>query len=232
MRRFLLASLCLAALTPVLRAADPVPPPAIEVTGEGEVKVEPDQVRLRFGIETFGPKLADVQNENAKRSAALIDALKKKGVKAADIQTEAVQINPRYDFDKAKRKFVEYTAHKSFVVTLNNVAGYGDALGAALDAGVDEVGGLEFLSSRMNALKDEARKAAVLDAKKRADLLAGALGQSAGRAIRIQENNVDAPQPVMFRAARMMAADAAVPDAVAPGQITVRSSVFVQFELK
>ena len=71
-----------------------------------------------------------------------------------------LQISPRYDFDKGKRKFVEYTAHKSFVVTLNTVTGYGDALAAAMDAGVDDVGGLEFFSSRMPALKDNARNSA------------------------------------------------------------------------
>jgi uncharacterized protein YggE len=86
----------------------------------------------------------------------------------------------------------------------------------------------------MTALKDEARRAAVQDAKKRAELLAGGLGQAAGRAIRIVEQSTDFPQPMM--AMRAMAFEksggASVPDQLAPGEIVVRSTVNIQFELK
>lgn len=213
--------------------AEAPPPPMIEVTGEGDVKVEPDQVVLRLGLETFGPRLKEVQQAIADRTQTLIGALKSRGVKAGEIQTEMVQINPHYDFDKNKRKFIEYTARKNFVVTLVDVESYGDILERALAAGVDHVDGLEFNSSKLSQLKDIARKLAVQDAKRRADLMAGTLGQVAGKAIRIQEINIEPPPPVLMRAALAESfKGGGVHDAIAPGELSVKSSVIVQFELK
>ncbi len=232
LRSFALISL-LATLGFPLLAADALPPPSIDVTGEGELKVAPDQVVIRLGIETFGPKLKDVQNEMAKRSQSLLAALKDQGVKSADVQSELVQINPQYSFDQSKRRFIEYTARKNFLITLDNLENYGGVLEKALESGVDHVDGLEFRSSKIKALKDEARKLAVQDAKRKATQMAATLGQTAGKAIHIRENDATQPQPVMMRA---MAAESfkgdGVHDALAPGEISVTSSIFVQFELK
>lgn len=215
------------------RAAEPATPPSVEVTGLGEVKIEPDQVILRLGLETFGPKLKDVQNEIVQRTQALVNALKEKGVKNGDIQTEMVQIDPQYSFDQAKRKFIEYTARKNFTVTLENVESYGGVLEKALESGVDHVDGLEFKSSKIKALKDEARKLAVQDARRKAAQMAGTLGQNAGKAIHIRENDVEGPRPLLMRAAAVESFKGeGVHDALAPGEISVNSSVSVVFELK
>jgi len=230
-RSFVLIALLAALQFPVL-AADALPPPSIEVTGEGELKVAPDRVLIRLGIETFGPKLKIVQNEMAQRSQKLLAALKEQGVKSADIQSEMVQINPHYSFDQAKRRFVEYTARKNFLVTLDGVESYGGVIEKALESGVDHVDGLEFKSSKIDALKDEVRKLAVQDAKRKAAQMAAALGQTAGKALHIRENDTNIPRPVMMRAPAESFKGEGVHDALAPGEIAVTSNVFIQFELK
>ena len=233
MKRLVLAFLIAVPGAAAYAHDDPKPPAMVEVTGEGEVKVVPDQVIIRLGIETFGPRLKEVKEQIAERSQTLIGALKSRGLKSADIQTEFVQINPHYDFDKAKRKFIEYTARKNFLVTLNDVESYGEVLEKALEAGVDHVDGLEFQSSTVKSLKENARKMAVGDARRKAEQMAGVLGQSIGRAIRITEQPTEMPHPVLMRAAAAeQFKGGGVHDAIAPGELTVKSAVTVQFELK
>lgn len=207
----------------------------VQVTGEGEVKSVPNQAILNFGIETFGPNLKDVQNENAKRTQDLLDRLKKLKIAPADIQTDFVQISPRYDYDGGKRKFMEYNARKNFTVTLNDVSSYGKVLQAVLDAGVEYASGIQFQTSRLKSLEDDARKLAVEDARKKAETLAGPLGKKVGQVIFLQDNNAASPGPVFLKAG-LMAADAfrggTAEDQVSPGQIIVKASVTARFELE
>jgi uncharacterized protein YggE len=204
----------------------------VQVTGEGEVKAEPNQAILNFGIETFGPKMKEVQSENARRTQELLEQLKKLKIAPADIKTDFVQISPRYDYDGGKRKFMEYNARKNFTVTLNDVSAYGKVLQAVLDAGVEYASGIQFQTSRLKSLQDEARKLAVQDARKKAETLAGPEGKKVGEVIFLQDNNSDAPSPVYLKAG-LMRADSfrGAEDQVSPGQIIVKASITARFEL-
>jgi uncharacterized protein YggE len=60
--------------------------------------------------------------------------------------------------------------------------------------------------------------------------LAQAAGRKRGDALSIETSGAEAPMP-MFRS-KMMAMNAAVEDQVAPGEISIRSSVTIKYRLQ
>jgi uncharacterized protein len=203
----------------------------IEVTGEGEVAVAPDQVRLSFGIETFGKTASEAQRENARRTQLLLDALKKHA-DSKDVQSDSVQVHPRYDYEGGKRRLIDYSARKNFSVLLRKIASYGPVMEEVLRAGVEEVSGVRFQTSQREALEDEARKRAAADAARKARVLAEALGEKAGRPVSVSEDGFAVPIPVQPMALGASRDQGAVADQLAPGEIVIRGTVRVRFELE
>jgi uncharacterized protein YggE len=208
-------------------------PRSIEVSGEGVVKAEPDQVTLQFGIESNDRDIVKAKDDNAQKTKKLLDALKKFNIPSKDIQTGYIQINPRYDYTNGRQVFNGYVAMKQLSVTLRDLNEYGKVLNAVIEAGVDHVNGLQFEHSKANELKMEARKRAVADAKTKAELLAGELKQKVGQPLLIQESDVPTAVPMFrgdFRAMAMKGA--AAEDTISPGETTVRATVVVRFQLQ
>ena len=204
----------------------------IHVFGEGEINVAPDEAQFGFQIQSFGAKIKDVQKQNASKTNELMETLKKLGIPAKDVQTSHVRIEPQYDFSSGKRKFREYAAFKGFTIKLRELENYGAVMNGLIDAGVEQAGGLTYGSSRVKQLSEDARKAAVLDAKAKAESMAGPLGVTVGRVIKIEEETSSEPvMPMRAMAMGMMADKAAAPDALSTGEIQIKTKVYVQFEL-
>jgi uncharacterized protein YggE len=105
-----------------------------------------------------------------------------------------------------------------------------NSLGTVLDAsiadGANTLNGITFDLSAPRPAQDEARKAAVEDAKARATLLVEAAGASLGKMVSITENAGYGAGMPMFRAEA-----SAAPVPVASGQIGLTSSVTISFEI-
>jgi uncharacterized protein YggE len=112
-------------------------------------------------------------------------------------------------------------------VRLRDVAKLGDLLTSLIEAGANRLNGVTFEIAEPAPLLDDARRAAVADARKRAELYATAAGVKVGRVLSIGENSALAPVPMM----RMAKAGAdAVP--VAAGEQTITAGVSVVFEIE
>ncbi|MFH1143667.1 MAG: SIMPL domain-containing protein, partial [Candidatus Eisenbacteria bacterium] len=93
------------------RAADGTPR-SITVLGEAEVRVVPDEVVLTLGVETMNLELAAAKQENDRLVSAVIAAAVEVGVPAQRVQTDHVQIEPRYEEQRTRRDFVGYFVRK------------------------------------------------------------------------------------------------------------------------
>src|SRR5262245_27332014 len=87
------------------------PQPAISVTGSAEVKVVPDQIFLRVGVETRSEALDDARRENDDRIAKAMAFLKAREIPAKDIQMDYVNVDPNYENNSSgwRAKPVGYT---------------------------------------------------------------------------------------------------------------------------
>ena len=76
--------------------------PQISVSGEGKVKVAPDQVTIVIGIENTGSNPTEVKKKNDADTERVVQFLKKQNLPKGDVQTQRVSLNPNYDYEKKK----------------------------------------------------------------------------------------------------------------------------------
>ena len=81
-----------------------------------------------------------------------------------------------------------------------------------------QVHGIAFEVSKADTLRNDARKAAIADARAKADLLAAAAGARVGRVLAIEEGGARAPQPRVYAAGRAAMAKSAAPPIEAGSQ--------------
>ena len=98
-------------------------------------------------------------------------------------------------------------------------------------AGGNTVNGVSFSHADPDAQLDIARRAAIAEARRRAELYANALGMRVYRIIAVQEGGGFAP-PIPMPVERMMAQDGAARTPVSPGEIETQVNVNVTFELR
>ena len=103
-------------------------------------------------------------------------------------------------------------------------------LDAAVADGANSLNGLTFGVSNEDALMDEARRAAVAEAKARAELLASAAGVTLGPIISISEAAEMMPRPMPMMRAAAEAMPAPVP--VEGGELGLSASVSIVWALE
>ena len=223
--------LILAFLTATIAVAqEQKPTPQINVNGEGKVKAVPDQAFISVSVDTKGNKAADVKKQNDEVVEKVIQAIKKANLPKEDVQTRRISLNPIYDYEKKK---YSYSATQTIEILLKDLNKYDALMESLVDAGINRVSNVEFRSSKIEQLKSDARKQAMLDAKKKADDYVSVLNQKVGKALMISDNTqVYYPQPMYEMKAMNMAGDAAAPrETLAIGEINITANVNVAFFL-
>lgn len=204
--------------------------PQISVTGEGKIKVIPDQAVVTVGFQNSGKDAKEVKTLNDEVVDRVIKFLKKSGIPATDYKTNNVSLGKSYDYEKKKYNF---QANQTLSITLKDLSKYDDIMMGLNDAGVNSIQGVEFKSSKMEDYEREARKKAMLNAKQKATDYVSVLGQKVGKALLITDNSsVYVPQP-MYKGGMMAMADAAAPrETLAIGEIEINTNVIVTFALE
>jgi uncharacterized protein YggE len=136
------------------------------------------------------------------------------------------------DEKKVKREFVGYEVSKSVNVRLTDLARFEPFFAEVLRAGVSRVRGVTFYTSQLRKHRDEARAAAIRAAREKAVALSAEIGQTIGKAYKIEEEGSSRPSPMSNYTSVVAGAysdDEA--SAFAPGTITVTARVTVSFLL-
>jgi len=205
--------------------------PMINVSGEGKIKVAPDQVSITISVETKGALAADVKKENDQKMDAVLKFIKKSALPKEDYQTQRVTLNPNYDYEKKKQYFL---ATQSINLLLKDLSKYDLIMEGLVNNGVNRIASLEFKTSKMEQYQSEARKLAVKDAKAKAEDFVSVLNQKVGRAISISDASQNYnPQPIMYARMKTTAmADGSEPkETLASGEIEILVNVNVSFSL-
>jgi uncharacterized protein len=162
----------------------------------------------------------------AETQSSILSSVRRLGVAPADVQTDQLALHPEYDFDKdGGRTLRGYVATNVVRVTVRRIDDAGKVVDGAVAAAKNDarVDGVSFELSDSAALRAEARKLAVADARKRAEQLAADLGVELGEPIAIEEIAASAPGPVLYRAEMMkQSADTPVEPGSVEGRVTVR----------
>jgi uncharacterized protein YggE len=221
--------LLVAALAGVLRPAAAESAEAdrqtIVVTGTGTIAVVPDRADLSFGVESRGRSAREALAANAIEMRRVLAALREAAVDRRDLRTEQVSLMPVYDAHG--REVVGYVASNTVAVEVEITAA-GKVIDAAVDAGANNVYGPTMSRSDEGELYREALRAALGDARRKAEALASAGGASVGPLVAIAETGA-APPPEPVAAERATLAADTTP--IEPGRSELVATVTVTYEL-
>jgi uncharacterized protein YggE len=159
----------------------------ITVTGNAEVRVAPDEVILTLGVETWNKQLSIAKSKNDQATKRIVDAAKKHKIEKKHIQTDYLDIEPRYQDSYEHKKFIGYFVRKTVVLTLRDVSKFESVLSDVLEAGANYVHGIKFRTTELRKYRDQARSLAIKAAQEKANDLAKELGQKVGDPYSIQE---------------------------------------------
>ncbi|MGB7099200.1 MAG: SIMPL domain-containing protein [Xanthobacteraceae bacterium] len=195
------------------------------VSGEGSVTVQPDYAQIRTGVTTRAKTVKEATDANAKLMATITAALWDSGIARKDIQTSHFSVQPVYapPQPNTEPQLSGFSVSNQLSVAIRQIATVGTVLDRLIAAGATDLGGVEFLHSDLSKALDQAREAAVADARRKAELYARAAGLELGGVARITEDPSFAPTSTMkaLRAAGAMAA----PVPIAGGEDTLRVQI-------
>ena len=173
--------------------------PTVSVNGSSQLKVSPDEIYISIKLDESDTK-GKVTLEEQRRS--MFAALKKAGVDA-EKQLSVVDVNSSF---YRRRGALAVTQYELKVATAEQV---GKVFEALEKAGIPNVNVTRTAYSKMEELRSEARKAAIVNAQQRARELAEAVGQSIGACYEINDYTT-ATQPVVYRSKMMLANSASL----------------------
>lgn len=208
----------------------------ITVTGTGEVTVIPDIATVNLGTTVERVEVADAQEENTRIMNRVYAILKAEGVAKEDVKTTSYTIYPRYNYDRKSgaRTLRGYEVSQNVTVKIRDLDDIGDILGAAGRSGVNQVGGINFTIDDPEALQDEAREKAFVDAKEKAETLSRVMGVKLRRVVSFNESSGPIPYPryASMETQFAIGRDEAVVPEIAPGSTDIRIDVSVTYEIE
>ncbi|MSP14663.1 MAG: DUF541 domain-containing protein [Chloroflexi bacterium] len=204
----------------------------VSVSGVGQVNAQPDRAIVQLGVQSDAKTAGDAMSTNSKQMQALIDALKKAGIPATNIQTQVVNLQPHYPNQQATQVITPtitgYTALNTVSVQVDNLTILGDLLDVAVKSGANSIQNIQLVVSNPAAQLDQARAAAMRDARHKADQLATLGNAALGPVLTISESS-RAPVPLAQGRTFATAASSAVP--IEAGTQTVEVEVQVTWLL-
>lgn len=207
--------------------------PTLTVTGMAGIMRAPDRATVAFRIESTNDQAAAATSANAAIANALIAKLAPLNIPPSAISTTGygLNYNPRPPKpDPASTQRYGYTVERTIDVVINDVGGAGAVVDAGVAAGVTNVNGVSFSLRDGRAALRSAQSAALADAVLQAQSLAAAAKVRLVRILAISPSGGTGPQPLL-RASPRLAMAAAVPTTIDPGDLTVRATVNVQYEI-
>lgn len=205
------------------------PQSTVVVYGEGVVDVVPDQVLINSRIEHEGESVQEVKKKNDAVVNKVLGYLKSQGIPEKNIRTTYVNLNKNYNYNE---KSYSYVAYQTIAVKLEDLRGYEFIISGMLDAGLNGIDGIEFLSSNQEMHEKQARKIAMHNARSRAEDYAGALNQKIGKAVSISEMEGNNFNPVYKTEMIRLQGDAGEQETLSPGEMQVTARVAVGFLLE
>lgn len=162
----------------------------ISVSGEAEVRAVPNEVLLSIGVESKDLVLDNAIKQNDERMRKIMAVIKRFDIEPKYIQTNSMEIRSLFDNVNNKKEFTGYLVNRNINLTVRNTDQFEAILKSLLQAGANNISGINFRTTEIRKYRDEARILAVRAAKEKAEMLAKELGQHVGKPRVIKEEPV------------------------------------------
>lgn len=227
----------------------------ISVSGTAEVNSAPDVAEFSFTVKETSKTNKEAQDVISEKVASILDGLQELGVEEKDIKTQSYTIYPKYEYVQVKReedialdgtiyfpgnnrKRVQtgFDVSQNVSLKLRDFDKVGSVLELLAETGIENLNGPNFQIDNPEALEEEARAAAIKDAKEKAKRLAKDLDVRLGKVVSFNENGGGYfPQPMYARGLEYAAFDM-VESKAAPelpvGENTISANVSIVYTIK
>lgn len=207
-------------------------PRIISMTGHGEVRMAPDRAVVNIGVHTSSGTAEEAMKANREAMNSVFAKLKAAGITERDIQTSDFSVQPRYDYNDSNQppKLTGYDVTNMVAVTVQKLDGLGPLLDSVVSSGSNQINGISLQVSNPDQALDEARKIAVKDAARKAQIYASAANVRLGAVQSISEGTGLAP-PIPVQA-KTMRADNVQETPIAPGEQALAIDVNIVWEIE
>ncbi|HEX8181446.1 MAG TPA: SIMPL domain-containing protein [Pyrinomonadaceae bacterium] len=206
----------------------------VVVTGEALVQAQPDTAVVVVAVTTQARTALEAQQENARKSDAVVRAVKDAAGPRAEVKTSGYNLQPQYAYPQGGSPTIRgYEARNSVTVTLSDLTRVGAVIDAATGAGATNVDSLSFTLRQDKQARAQALADATRTALDKAQTIAQALGGRVVRIIEVQETTAGRPIPLYkteMAAARGVVAQSA-PTPIEVGALDISSQVQLVAEI-
>lgn len=133
-------------------------------------------------------------------------------------------------FENSRNAVIGYRVTNTVAVRVRDLARLGGLTDWLTGAGANQMNGIRFFVDKNENLMDEARRRAIADARRKAELLATEAGARLKRELTIAQGGARPGPRKVFRAMALQDSTASVP--VAAGEQTIGANVSVTYDLE
>ncbi len=177
------------------------PVPVIEVVGKAEIAVEPDSATISVDFTKLDKDLQIARKANEDGVKKMLQIARKYSIPPQDVRTNNISVamkyisirdrtKPIYDEDGDEvgtREFQGYEVSRSVTIKLTKLEQFDAMFNDILATTPTEIDDVKFETSRLIELRVQAREMAMKAAHEKAKSMTAAIGQTVGKAIKINE---------------------------------------------
>jgi len=222
---------CFLLVTTISLSSQSLNIPLIKTTGTSQVYVPVDEVHFTLNISKIAPEIAEARKQNIAVADEVVKLLKQKGILSKYIQSSSMSVRRHYK-ERSRNEWDGFISTQTIYVCLTDPSQYDKILDGLLTMDIASIQGPDYKSTRTKEAMQKARKEAILIAKNKAVQLCSSLGQSIGKAKLISENFARAANTETYSSGSSLVADIESGEqSFQPGQLVIKASVTVSFEL-
>jgi uncharacterized protein YggE len=248
----------IAAITPVATVAQQLPAtsiaemaatPLVQVNIAETLRTPPDEASMTVGTQAKAPTATGAVAANKTKTEKLLAAIRAAGIRERDIQTQGIQLQPDYRWDRqpdgqGKQTLIGYIASNSVQIKTRNIDALTSLLDALTKAGADTVYGPNFGISDPAPLRKEARVRAMARGQSEATEYARNNGYTGVRLLSVEEGTSYRGTDIIVTGSRITNAYAPPPPPppapamerdsgiVAPGQLETGVSLNLLYRME
>ena len=210
-----------------------VPGNTITVAAEGKVVAIPDIAAFSFAVVSVGQNSIALQSENIKKMNGAIEFVKSQAVDEKDIKTTQFNLFPRYEYDEKRRQsfITGYELRQSVQVKIRDLSKISPILGGLPNAGINEIGQLQFDMDNPEFYLNQAREQAFGKARAKAEAMASQNNVKIKKVVGFAESP-NFISPIYARAEAMGGPLAAPQPTIEAGSQEVSVNVNVTYEIR
>lgn len=213
-------------LIPLLALSQPEPfVKKIEVTGEAEMEVTPNEISFRITLKEYLDGRKKVEMD--KLESQLVKSVKAEGLLESALTVEGIY---GYNWNWKKQRSEEFLATKSFNLKVTDLKKINDLLERLDERGINNVNIASYTHTDIKTYEKDLKLQALKNAKEKAGFLLSGIDEKLGPVLEV--NEIEQHQPVLYRAQTMeMANDSGYQSDLEFKTIKIKAVVRAVFEI-